>query len=167
MKILLYYKKGTFSRFESTKTFHSYLDGQEILLRTNNTAVNYLRNLKKPTGQVARWLQELDTYNFKVVHRAGRQHSNADALSRRPCRVCQKQEQSNLECNNDEDCEAPQLAEQIIHADLASVLTRSQGAIQGDDLAQSHAVLEVWTPDNISSLQLEDQDIYVFLIAIE
>ncbi|KAL3890760.1 hypothetical protein ACJMK2_003038, partial [Sinanodonta woodiana] len=78
-----------------------------------------------------------------------------------------KQEQSNLECNNDEDCEAPQLAEHISHADLIRVLTQSQNASQRDDLAQSQAVLEGWTPDIICSLQLEDQDIYNILIAIE
>ena len=27
-------------------------------------------------------------YDFKIIHRPGRQHSNADALSRLPCRQC-------------------------------------------------------------------------------
>ena len=42
-------------------------------------------NFKNPEGQIARWLEILGTYNFKIKHRAGRIHSNADALSRRPC----------------------------------------------------------------------------------
>ena len=66
------------------KTFHSYLYGQQVLLRTDNAAVSWLRNLKRPTGQVARWVQQLETYNLTIVHRAGIKHSNADALSRIP-----------------------------------------------------------------------------------
>ncbi|VDI53522.1 Hypothetical predicted protein [Mytilus galloprovincialis] len=77
------------------KTFHHYLYGQEVLLRTDNAAVSWMKNLKKPTGQTARWLEELGTYNLTVTHRAGRKHSNADALSRRPCKSCERQESGN------------------------------------------------------------------------
>ncbi|ROT61688.1 hypothetical protein C7M84_020536 [Penaeus vannamei] len=41
--------------------------------------------LYEPEGQLARWLGKLEQYNYQVVHRAGRVHSNADSLSRRPC----------------------------------------------------------------------------------
>ncbi|CAC5422630.1 unnamed protein product [Mytilus coruscus] len=67
----------------------------EVLLRTDNAAVSWMNNLKKPTGQTARWLEELGTYNLTVTHRAGRKHSNADALSRRPCKSCERQESGN------------------------------------------------------------------------
>ncbi|KAJ8006486.1 hypothetical protein DPEC_G00107750 [Dallia pectoralis] len=36
-------------------------------------------------GQIACWLEELQSFNFQVEHRAGARHGNADALSRRPC----------------------------------------------------------------------------------
>ena len=42
-------------------------------------------NFKNPEGQMARWLEVLGTYDFEIQHRAGRIHSTADALSRRPC----------------------------------------------------------------------------------
>ena len=35
-------------------------------------------------GQLARWLEQLQEFDFKTEHRLGRQHSNADALSRVP-----------------------------------------------------------------------------------
>ncbi|KAJ8985420.1 hypothetical protein NQ317_017049 [Molorchus minor] len=38
-----------------------------------------------PEGQIARWLQRLQEYDFKIEHRKGRLHGNADAISRRPC----------------------------------------------------------------------------------
>ena len=73
------------------KSFHCYLYGQEILLRTDNAAVSWMRSLKNPTGQVARWLELLGTYNITVTHRPGYQHRNADALSRNPCKACKHQ----------------------------------------------------------------------------
>ncbi|CAC5420431.1 Transposon Ty3-I Gag-Pol polyprotein,Transposon Ty3-G Gag-Pol polyprotein [Mytilus coruscus] len=71
------------------------------LLRTDNAAVSWLQSLKDPTGQVARWLQTLGTYNFKVTHRAGRKHTNADAMSRNPCKSCKRQEDLNQAANVD------------------------------------------------------------------
>ena len=79
------------------RKFHSYLYGQKVLLRTDNSAVSWMKSLKNPSGQTARWLQELETYDLVITHRAGRQHSNADALSRKPCVSCQRQQERNTE----------------------------------------------------------------------
>ena len=35
-----------------------------------------------PQSMMMRWLETLALYNFKVVHRSGTQHGNADSLSR-------------------------------------------------------------------------------------
>ncbi|KAJ8396684.1 hypothetical protein AAFF_G00015220 [Aldrovandia affinis] len=40
---------------------------------------------QNPEGQVARWLETLQGYDFELRHRSGRQRGNMDALSRRPC----------------------------------------------------------------------------------
>ncbi|KAK3506113.1 hypothetical protein QTP70_002660, partial [Hemibagrus guttatus] len=37
-----------------------------------------------PTGRRGRWILELDPLNWVIVHKDGKQHKNADALSRRP-----------------------------------------------------------------------------------
>lgn len=42
--------------------------------------------MKEPEGQLTRWLERLGEYNFEIIHCLGRLHSNADSLSRRPCR---------------------------------------------------------------------------------
>ena len=70
------------------RKFKTYLWGRPVLLRTDNAAVNYMLHIKEPEGQLARWLEELGCYNLQVTHRPGRNHGNADALSRRPCRQC-------------------------------------------------------------------------------
>lgn len=85
------------------KNFHSYLYGQEVILRTDNAAVSWMKSLKNPTGQVARWLQFLETYNLKVTHRPGYQHRNADDLSRNPCKPCKRQEENNQTSDDSSD----------------------------------------------------------------
>lgn len=47
-----------------------------------------LINFKDIEGQLARWLQVLGTHEFKIEHRLGDKHLNADALSRQPCQDC-------------------------------------------------------------------------------
>jgi transposase InsO family protein len=44
--------------------------------------------MPEPVGQQARWLELLEEYDFEIEHRPGKKHANADALSRRPCRQC-------------------------------------------------------------------------------
>ena len=65
--------------------FHPYLYGAEFTVRTDHAALQWLKSLKVPEGQLARWLGRLEQFNYRVVHRPGRVHGNADALSRRPC----------------------------------------------------------------------------------
>eukprot|EP00057_Strongylocentrotus_purpuratus_P021451 XP_011675925.1 PREDICTED: uncharacterized protein K02A2.6-like [Strongylocentrotus purpuratus] len=38
--------------------------------------------------KLARWLEVIAAYDIEIIHRAGRSHGNADALSRRPCGQC-------------------------------------------------------------------------------
>lgn len=98
-KVICYYSK-TFSKTErkycvtrrellaiisSIKQFHHYLYGQFFKVRTDHGALTWLINFKNPEGQLARWFEFLSTYQFKIEHRAGKAHGNADALSRRPC----------------------------------------------------------------------------------
>lgn len=41
-------------------------------------------NFKNIEGQLARWIEELSQYNIILQHRPGKNHVNADALSRIP-----------------------------------------------------------------------------------
>ena len=68
----------------SIRHFHHYLYGRHFLVRSDHVALRWLFMFKNPEGQIARWLETLATYDFNIEHRAGRIHSNADALSRRP-----------------------------------------------------------------------------------
>ena len=70
------------------KHFKHYLYGKQFIVRTDHGSLSWLLNFKNPEGQLARWLQVLNSYDMTIVHRPGRQHRHADALSRIPCRQC-------------------------------------------------------------------------------
>ena len=71
--------------------FRAYLYGRSFQARTDHQSLKWLRSFKEPEGQVARWLEALAEYDFEVVHRPGRQHINADSLSRQHCQQCGQQ----------------------------------------------------------------------------
>ena len=71
-----------------TKQYRPYLMGRRFLLRTDHGSLTWLQNFREPEGQLARWLERLQELDFEIVHRRGRKHSSADALSRLPCRQC-------------------------------------------------------------------------------
>ena len=68
--------------------FRPYLLGRRFVLRTDHGSLTWLQNFREPEGQLARWIAKLQEYDFTIVHRQGRSHGNADALSRRPCPQC-------------------------------------------------------------------------------
>ena len=88
--------------------FRYYLCGLSFTVRTDHAALQWLMSFKEPEGQIARWLEGLAPYVFTVEHRAGVRHTNADALSRRPCapsgcRYCEKREDQEKELRAEEE----------------------------------------------------------------
>jgi len=59
-----------------------YLQFRKFVLRTDNRALVWIRTMEAPTGMIQRWLDTLSNFDFDVIHRPGKQHGNADALSR-------------------------------------------------------------------------------------
>ncbi|XP_076383753.1 uncharacterized protein LOC143261038 [Megalopta genalis] len=78
-------RKELLAIVKSIEHFHHYLYGCRFLLRTDHAALRWLLSFKNPEGQVARWIERIQGYEFEVKHREGRLHQNADGLSRRPC----------------------------------------------------------------------------------
>jgi len=66
------------------KSYRQYLLGRHFIIRTDQSALQYLRRTSKPIGQQARWQTYIEQFTFTIRHRSGTQHRNADALSRRP-----------------------------------------------------------------------------------
>src|SRR3978361_1159279 len=66
--------------------FHKYLYGREFLVRTDHAALKWLLEMKNPEGQIARWMEKLQQYHFKVKHRPGRINDFFNACLSRPCK---------------------------------------------------------------------------------
>lgn len=117
-------------------------------------------NLKNPTGQTARWLQEIETYDLSITHGTSRKHSKADALSRRPCRSRELQELRNPQTES--DSETSQIAPYI----QICAITRSE-ASKNIVIPESGIVLDRWQVDSIRQAQLNDKDISPIFVAKE
>lgn len=99
-------RKELLAVVSAAKHFRPYLYGQPFKIRTDHASLRWMVNLRDPMGQVARWLERLQEFDFTIEHRQGRSHGNADGLSRRPCscKTCSKQVTSE-EVNSDSDDE--------------------------------------------------------------
>ena len=74
-------KKEMLAMVYAIKHFRHYLYGRSFTVRTDHNALKWLQSFKEPEGQVARWLETLARYDYKIEHRPGKKHQNADALS--------------------------------------------------------------------------------------
>jgi len=62
--------------------FRQYLHRNHFTLRTNHKPLEWLAT----HGRKGRWIDMLHDFSFKILHRPGLKHTNADALSRNPVR---------------------------------------------------------------------------------
>ncbi|GBN65899.1 Transposon Ty3-G Gag-Pol polyprotein [Araneus ventricosus] len=90
-------RKELLAIVKSIEHFQHYLYGRKFLLRTDHASLRWLSNFKEPEGQIARWIQRLQEYDFEIQHRTWTSHRNADALSRRPCKESCKNPWSSCE----------------------------------------------------------------------
>ena len=60
-----------------------YLLGREFTLVTDHAPLKWMAGAKDTNARVTRWFLALQDFRFTVDHRPGREHANADALSRR------------------------------------------------------------------------------------
>lgn len=63
--------------------FKGYLEGYRFTIITDHQSLRWLHRLELPTGRLARWLFELQQFDYEVQYRRGTENVVADALSRR------------------------------------------------------------------------------------
>ncbi|GFR01434.1 retrovirus-related Pol polyprotein from transposon 297, partial [Trichonephila clavata] len=67
-------RKELLAIVKAVENFHSYLYGRKFLLRTDHASLTWLLNFKNTEGQIARWIQKLEEYDFEIKHRKGSLH---------------------------------------------------------------------------------------------
>ena len=142
------------------KYFKHYLLGRKFILRTDHASLKWLKSFKEPEGQVARWLEVLETFDYDLQHRPGKLHTNADALSRIPCAQCDLLHQNPR----------PKRAKAVPQTDISHVRpiqTRSKKTTS--DESDSSGPMTNWFPnstlskDAIKQAQMADPTISVVI----
>ena len=113
--------------------------GKRFKVRTDHHALQWLRSFKEPQGQVARWLEKLQEYDFEIIHRPGKEHINADAMSRRPRR------------HHGGHCPSCGDMEQTAAAAVSRVVQTKSDSSVSDEAS--------WSADNVKEAQQGDPDI--------
>jgi hypothetical protein len=65
-------------------SFCHYLWGRSFKLITDHQPLVWIWTAENLKGKLARWAMHLRQFDFEIVHRAGTDHADADALSRLP-----------------------------------------------------------------------------------
>jgi hypothetical protein len=68
----------------SCMTLRQLIHGRKVTVVTDHAPLTWLINSKDLHGQYGRWRAILSEYDMDIVHRPGKSHANADALSRLP-----------------------------------------------------------------------------------
>ncbi|GFT88642.1 retrovirus-related Pol polyprotein from transposon 297 [Trichonephila clavipes] len=75
------------------KKFRGYIEGTEITVASDHQPLKWLLNLKSPTGRLARWALEIQSFNLKVQYIPGKANVVANMFQAR--RLLQQQFQQN------------------------------------------------------------------------
>ena len=66
----------------SIEKFRPYIEGARFKVISDHASLQWLQNLKDPSGRLGRWALRLQPYDFQLVHRKGKFMVVPDALSR-------------------------------------------------------------------------------------
>ena len=79
-------KRKALAAKEGLVKFQPFIEGENILLVTDHSALQWARTYENANRRLAAWGAVFSAYapKLEIVHRAGRVHSNVDPLSRLP-----------------------------------------------------------------------------------
>lgn len=117
------------------KTWRPFLEGREFTVVSDHLSLKQLRS-KSDDIKMQRIINELEHFSFVIQHKSGREHTDADALSR---------------CH---ECEAAELADR-----KSEVVNGDQTLLDTDDHLFDHilSVEDVGLPMSIKGIVLEQQ----------
>jgi len=141
-------------------------------VRTDHAALQWLRKIPEPVGQQACWNGFLEEIEYDIVHRKGKRHANADALSRRPRRAgcCVATSASVVEKAKDS---AVALSDENLKASVSDAVpltpeiegpTPPTSVVAGNDVSDASTHMSddlAWSKQQLRAAQLANSDIKV------
>ena len=79
-------EKELLAIFWAVKYFCLYLYSTTFIIVTDHRSLVWLFNVNDPGSRLMRWKLKLKEYDYKIIHKAGKSNTNANALSRNPIR---------------------------------------------------------------------------------
>lgn len=64
------------------KYFHPYIYGATFTIYSDHAALKAILTTKMPRGRIARWILDIQSYRFSIIHRKGSEMIDADTLGR-------------------------------------------------------------------------------------
>ena len=124
---------------------------RKFVLVTDSQALRYLRTLKTPTGLWYRWLEEIQSYDFEVIHKPGKDNTNADALSRSG-----HHPEPSPEEIAEQEKEYVQLVRAVQELDRRDRLQRIREVDRDPKMQQMHDLGRNLSRENLVKVQKED-----------
>ena len=89
---------------KATKHYEVYLRGPRFSIRTDHASLQYIKTLSTMSDQMYRWVLALEVFDYVIEVRPGKDHVNADTLSRVPCAgkicICEQVEEFERRAKN-------------------------------------------------------------------
>ena len=76
------YTKEAYALVVATRHSYTYVAGKSFILLSDHNPLVYLRKQKDPRGKYARWIAELEEFQYNIQYIPGTATTKADALSR-------------------------------------------------------------------------------------
>jgi hypothetical protein len=136
--------------------FRQFLLSKPFTIRTDHAPLITLQKNPNPSSQMLRWIDLLQEFEFKIIHRPGNRHQNADGLLR--------SQPLSQQCNvTEEEYKAADTSEKIqdLHPMEDTVPSKYVRHIR----QRHHNSAQL--PDDIAKLQAEDPDIAPIYAAMQ
>ena len=151
--------------------FEPYLILKHFTVRTDHHSLKYLQKFKVQNGQMARWLDFLQSFDFEIIYRKGDKNGNADAMSRQGhhCggKKCYCKQLADLQYEPPVVLESKTVAEAAVQTGDQDDPIHMGKKVSEEVLVRAVSIFPYWTVDQMKADQLADPDISIVLKPFE
>ena len=117
---------------DGIKAYKEYLT-KHFTVITDHQALKLLNSVKDTSSRLGRWALELQGYDFEIVHKPGRVHMKADALSRIPYNDQEHTGKDSVQASSNE----------AVETNVSATVTEISQSKESDDTSQSKEYIQV------------------------